>query len=317
MTMARLVFLLGLAAHSASAQFDNCASCPQTNPYQKQCQNPYQPLACFPRMSNDVCPPGTDPCAPYSCPDHSWPTAKDPKDLKDCTCEWGYHPVYDNQTCVKNATKVGFTVPRFASKAPLALNCTCAIRSSGYECRDPRSLACYSKLGGICPGGTEELPNCCGHCAAGSSGKLCQDTKNLVCYPLGGTGQCPAGTLKCPTSSGNGTNTSTPCQKDYTLCAKLGAGAYCGASGDPDAYDSATGCSCGWNSHFSKSTGKCAPGTCNGLCQSDAATPCLGLNAPVCFGLLSNNACPPGTKDCRFKLGSADKTTPGAVRILN
>merc|ERR1712072_229913 len=112
--------------------------------------------------------------------------------------------------------------------------------------------------------------------------------------------QCPAGTLKCPDPPAPAGQ--TPCQKDYTLCATLGPGAYCGSSGDPDAYDNVTGCSCGWDSHFSASTGKCASGTCNGNCHTDASRPCLGLNANVCFPLLSNNDCPPGTKDCRFNM---------------
>eukprot|EP00937_MAST-01D_sp_MAST-1D-sp2_P002016 g2016.t1 len=293
-----------LLAASTAADFDNCAHCSAAdpNPYQRQCQNPNEPAACYPKMSDDTCPPGTLPCTPYKCPPNSYQVLTPPMNITGCKCNWGFHVHCDDAkalagcSCVQNSTQTGL----FGA----SLDCKCAPRSQGYECRDPKSLACYPKNGGVCPGGTQELPNCCDHCAAGSVAHDCQDSTNLACFASDGKGNCPAGTMKCPTqppAPGPAPPPSGKCRDDASLCAKEGgAGAYCGASTDPDAvFPDGSGCSCAWSFHVSKN-GTCAAGSCQGHCHSDATRPCLGKNAPTCFGLLSDNTCPPGTSDCRY-----------------
>jgi hypothetical protein len=54
------------------------------------------------------------------------------------------------------------------------LDCFCLYGSTGYECRNNATKACYPKNEGLCPAGTDELGDCCGNCAPGSSGTACQ-----------------------------------------------------------------------------------------------------------------------------------------------
>lgn len=302
-----VVTLLG----AANAAFDNCQHCSAAdpNPYQRQCQNPNVPSACYPKMSDDKCPPGTLECTPYKCPAHSYQTLTPPMNISGCTCDWGYHVHCDDLkslagcSCVQNTTTA--TVADVAPPLPTGA-CECAPRSTGYECRSPVSKACYPKSGGLCPGGTEELPNCCDHCVQGSVGHDCQDSKQLTCYPFSDAqGNCPAGTIKCPAKPPAPTPTPAgncaAAGADPELCSKKGgAGAYCGKSTDPDGtFKDGSGCSCAWGFHYTKN-GTCAAGSCQGNCHSDATMPCQGKNAPTCFQLLPNKDCPPGTTDCRY-----------------
>ena len=126
------------------------------------------------------------------------------------------------------------------------LDCFCLYGSTGYECRNNATKACYPKNEGLCPAGTDELGDCCGNCAPGSSGTACQvrtaphgcdshtthgalttphalavvqDSRNLACYAEGSTGLCPAGTLKCPVPPGpTPAPSATPCQLNWTMC---------------------------------------------------------------------------------------------------
>lgn len=185
-----------------------------------------------------------------------------------------------------------------------SLNCTCAEGSLGYECRNPENDACYEKTGNLCPGGTTPLPDCCAHCAGGQTTRgVCQDSVNLACFPAGADGSCPEGTLKCPPKPAGPTPApKTPCALNQTLCAAAGGEAYCGISSDPDAvFADNSGCSCGWGYHFTNKSGtsKCEEGSCDGKCHDEPSEPCLGLNAPTCFPLVSGS-CPPGSKDCRY-----------------
>ena len=191
---------------------------------------------------------------------------------------------------------VAASSPVFISAA--GLNCTCAAGSLGYECRNPASNACYSKNGGVCPGGTEQLPDCCAHCAGGQTARgVCQDSLNLACYQFEPSGLCPPGTQKCPpASTPTPAPPAPPCTANATLCVQP---SYCGQSSDPDAaYTDGSGCSCGWGYHYSNKTGKCEEGSCEGKCHDDLTHPCLGDNAPTCFPLVAGS-CPPGSKDCR------------------
>ena len=84
--------------------FDNCKSCPgaDVNPYQKECQNPKIVKECYPRMSDDVCPPGTLPCTDFPCPPDSYIGHAPPRNMSDCVCDYGYHAV--GNKCAANAT---------------------------------------------------------------------------------------------------------------------------------------------------------------------------------------------------------------------
>ena len=128
---------------------------------------------------------------------------------------------------------VAASSPAFIS-APGLMNCTCAAGSLGYECRMPASNACFSKNGGVCPGGTEQLPDCCAHCAGDHPQRgVCQDSLNLACYPAAADGTCPPGTQKCPPASKpTPAPSAPPCTAKPTLCVQP---SYCGQSSDPDA----------------------------------------------------------------------------------
>ena len=69
----KAVFAVATLIGAANAAFDNCQHCSAAdpNPYQRQCQNPNVPAACYPKMSDDTCPPGTLACTPFKCPEHS------------------------------------------------------------------------------------------------------------------------------------------------------------------------------------------------------------------------------------------------------
>ena len=192
---------------------------------------------------------------------------------------------------------VAASSPAFIS-AP-GLNCTCAAGSLGYECRMPASNACFSKNGGVCPGGTEQLPDCCAHCAGDHPQRgVCQDSLNLACYPAAADGTCPPGTQKCPPASKpTPAPSAPPCTAKPTLCVQP---SYCGQSSDPDAaYTDGSGCSCGWGYHYSNKTGKCEEGSCQGHCHTDPQEPCAPASFATCYPLVSGN-CPAKTINCNF-----------------
>lgn len=285
------VFLL--AADAA----DNCKSCLNKDPYQSQCQDPGSVTACYPRMSDDKCPPGTVPCHAFACPAHSYVrnATVTPSTMADCQCEYDYHAV--KNTCVQNATSAFFD-NFFVT--PNSTTCKCAIQSTGYECRSVQDDSCYGKTGGACPPGTEPMPDCCSACAAGSSGKDCQNPQNMACYPFTDptNKKCAPGTFPCPKSGPPGPAPhKAPCDTKPSLC---GSNTYCGVSSDPDAvWSDGSGCSCIYNFHYSKKGKDCEAGTCNGHCHADPTLPCQYLNGDVCYGKTAG-ACPPGTKDCDF-----------------
>ena len=215
----------------------------------------------------------------------------------------------------------------------VAGGCECAAGSLGYECRDPASNACYSKSDGVCPGGTEELPDCCAHCAGDHPQRgVCQNSLTLACFAKNG-GVCPAGTMTCPADpatkctgrascSEHGTCTDgvcvcdrgfsgtrcdmggPPCQQNPTLCSPP---SYCGGSGDPSAAyvdgngNETTGCSCvqleGEHSyHFNVNTNTCMLEESCGIAQ---CTPDQCLDGSNCMDR-TDGACPSSASACTY-----------------
>lgn len=295
--MFKAVVVLAALLAADAADPDNCKSCPNKNPYQDECQNPNAVTNCYPRMSDDKCPPGTVPCTAFKCPEHSYirNATVTPSSMADCECDYDYHPV--KNSCVKNATT---SISLFV--APNSTTCACAIGSTGYECRDPKDDACFAKQAGVCPAGTLPMPDCCSACAPGSAGKDCQDPKDMACFPFSDPKDkiCAPGTFPCPSTAPPGPSPKLPCDTNPELCSVHNE-TYCGISSDPDAvYSDGSGCSCNYNYHYSKKTKSCQFGTCNGHCHDDPALPCQYLNGNVCYGKTSGQ-CPPGTKDCDYK----------------